>query len=646
LLESLTGRTEALEAAATHSTTLLESLTGRTEALEAAATHSTTLLESLTRRVETLEKSKTQYEEGPVGLKQHMVQHVGSLEAVLQDPSGRFEDAPKDLTEGVEEPLRNLVQRIEALETSETHGQERLAILQQQMAQRVATLTGELQALRHEQRLRRGTLGLLREMLNINDYIGIDGRSKAGFRLPLVARLYFRLRDTALARPVRRARGSLTQERAVGQVTVASPVDASPAPTVTMLVPDDRIDRRVLLSGRSLSEAGWSVTVIAAPYPAPIDQDQIDFPELHIVRIVTGVNAAVPPEALPGNPRHSASWRDVYFYHFNFLELALRHPALVYAANDLPVLPAAAVAAAEIGATLVFDAHELYPEIGAYSAEQRVLYREAEADLIKDAALVTTINQSIAEEMAQRYGIATPEILLNAPAALSAHDATPADVLRRELQISPDKHILLYQGLLALYRNLEDLVASMAAVQSEDVVLVIMGPDAGQREVLETIARDAGTLGLRVLFRDPVPQRVLLSYTAGADVGIVPYPAVDLNSRYCTPNKLFEFIVAGVPILANDLPELRRYVHDTGFGQVRTLDGPASFAAAIDTMFHSDLQSYRERLAARRHEFTWEAQGKKLVGLYRDLAPEVLAGRREEQPQWGPEESRCFAHRC
>jgi glycosyltransferase involved in cell wall biosynthesis len=159
-------------------------------------------------------------------------------------------------------------------------------------------------------------------------------------------------------------------------------------------------------------------------------------------------------------------------------------------------------------------------------------------------------------------------------------------------------------------------------LQTEDVVLVMMGPSAERREALEGIAREAGTLGRRVLFRDPVPQSVLLSYTAGADVGIVPYPAVDLNSRYCTPNKLFEFIVAGVPILANDLPELRKFVHDTGFGQVHKLEGSVAIADAIDLIFRSDLQPYRDRLAARRHEFTWTAQGEKLVALYRALVPQ------------------------
>ena len=85
-------------------------------------------------------------------------------------------------------------------------------------------------------------------------------------------------------------------------------------------------------------------------------------------------------------------------------------------AHDLPVLPAAAIAAVEIGASLVYDAHELYPEQFHFSARQKALFTDAEAALIKHADLVTTINGSIAAEMAARYDIVSPELILNAPA--------------------------------------------------------------------------------------------------------------------------------------------------------------------------------------------------------------------------------------
>jgi hypothetical protein len=65
---------------------------------------------------------------------------------------------------------------------------------------------------------------------------------------------------------------------------------------------------------------------------------------------------------------------------------------------------------------------------------------------------------------------------------------------------------------------------------------------------------------------------------------------------------------------------LRKFVHDNGFGQVHPLEGSAAIAAAIDAMFRCDLQPYRGRMSARRSEFTWATQGKKLVSLYGPLA--------------------------
>ena len=85
----------------------------------------------------------------------------------------------------------------------------------------------------------------------------------------------------------------------------------------------------------------------------------------------------------------------------------------------------------------------------------------------------------------------------------------------------------------------------MAHVRTPDIALVFLGPGVEKRPELSEIAAGAGTLGSRVFFLlDAVDQRQLLEFTASADIGIIPYPPIDLNSRLCTPNKLFEFIVA------------------------------------------------------------------------------------------------------
>ena len=396
--------------------------------------------------------------------------------------------------------------------------------------------------------------------------------------------------------------------------TVGIPVAARK--TVTMLVADTRVDRRVLLSARSLYRAGWLVEIIALPYPGPIDDDRRMFPELSIRRI--------RPLRLPaiGQTRselakRAREWQSVYPYYLHFLELARRYPGRVFVAHDLPVLASAAVAAEESGCYLAYDAHELYPEQHLFSAERSASLGRAEADLISRADLVTTVNGSIATEMAKRYGIDCPAIILNCPAAPAGGLPVPrTNLLRDHLALDQHHCIVLFQGGLSPNRNLEALVDAMSMVRRGDVVLVFLGPDGGTRSTIEQIARARGLLGGRVRIVDPVAQDVLLSWTASADIGIIPYPPIDLNSRLCTPNKLFEYIVAEVPILANDLPELRIFVAGNGFGIVRPMISPEAIAAAIDDMAGTDLSCFRATLRARGAEFTWDRQELEIVRLY------------------------------
>jgi glycosyltransferase involved in cell wall biosynthesis len=319
-------------------------------------------------------------------------------------------------------------------------------------------------------------------------------------------------------------------------------------------------------------------------------------------------------------------WHGVYAYYFHFLELAARYPAQVIVAHDLPVLASAIVAAHSLGACIAYDAHELYPEQHHFKPEYVDVLSRAEAELIGHADLVTTVNRSIAEEMAIRYGIARPAVILNAPAA--SPKTLPLqrnNLIRDRLGLAASQKILLFQGGLSPNRNLDTLVRAMAFVRHLETVLVFIGPDGGKRDELEQIAGELGSLGSRIYFLDPVPQDELLSWTAGADVGIIPYPPIDLNSSLCTPNKLFEFIVAEVPILANDLPELRRFVVENCFGIARSMHSPEAIAAAVDEMMSSDPSAWRAALCARSAEFIWELQGNELVRLYERFRTSGLA---------------------
>lgn len=394
----------------------------------------------------------------------------------------------------------------------------------------------------------------------------------------------------------------------------------APPLAITMIVGDQQIDRRVLDQARSLIQAGCRVTVIAGALP-PGNRDEASYPDVPIVRIQPGTQ--VDSFDARGEPRLPAALRKDFGQWFHdhpyLLDAALQHEAQIYTAHDLPQLPAAAIAAQCNNAYLVFDAHELFPERQFYTPQTIHFLQDLERELLPLADLTITVNKSIAELMAVRYGIDLPRVILNCP-AVHGQDLPDgaSDQLRQSLALTPDQKILLFQGNLNPNRNLDGLVRAMAQVQDERVVLVFMG-GGGLRQTLEELSAELGLLGRRIFFHGAVPQHELLAYTASADGGVIPYPHVDLNTYFCTPNKLFEFIVAGLPILANDSPELNRFVERQGVGLNHAMRTPEQLAQAIDAFFAGELESWRAQARALAERYTWATERHAFLEAYGSL---------------------------
>ncbi len=386
-----------------------------------------------------------------------------------------------------------------------------------------------------------------------------------------------------------------------------------------MPVHDRRIDRRVLDGARTLIARGWDVTVIAGPadptHPAP---DEEVYPDVPIVRVQAGAAppaaAAVPPELAPAR---NVPWSRFSPYHDEFVAAALARPVQVYVAHDLPQLAPAVFAARRYGSYVVYDSHELFPEQRHLFAQGIAWFLVAlERWLLCYVDRVITVNASIAEYMSVRYDIPVPDIVINAPHAASEPERT--QLLREELGIPAERTVLLFHGGYALTRNLETLAEAMLHVRS-DAALVLMGPGFDGSPAA-SLAQELGLLGERVFFRRAVGQDALLRYAASADVGIIPYsPRDELAVYWCTPNKLFEFIVAGLPILATDLPELRRYVGGQKIGLNRSMATPQATAAAIDEIIAGDLEGMRKRVREVRSAFTWDAQADRVAAIFAEV---------------------------
>jgi len=303
-----------------------------------------------------------------------------------------------------------------------------------------------------------------------------------------------------------------------------------------------------------------------------------------------------------------------------FLEALERRGADVIHAHDLPQLRVAAQASRRLRVPLVYDAHEFYPEIHTLTAQQKKMLARREHRYLRDCDAVITVNPYIAAEMAARYGIAVPNVILNAvdpPAAQP--EAAEARSIKRVLGLADSQRIALYQGWLAPGRGLESLVRAGARIP-DGIHIVLMGYGVFKEELRE-LARESGDRA-NVHFLDAVPQHELIYWTRSADVGLIPYQPVDFNNRHCSPNKLFEFIQAGVPIIANDLPFLRDVIDGEGIGMTTHLESPEDFARALSAFFASDARVYRDRLRQVAHKYSWAEQEDRLLSIYHDLVQE------------------------
>ena len=308
------------------------------------------------------------------------------------------------------------------------------------------------------------------------------------------------------------------------------------------------------------------------------------------------------------------------FYDFYRRSLILNkeEPSDIYHGHDLHTLPTAYKTAKRTRSKVVYDAHELYTEMSVLKPIERKLYAILERKYAPKVNALITVNESIANELKERYNLrAKPYIIFNCPDITNNITLTNNDVLREKLKLPKETNIVLYQGGFSVNRGLFNLIK--AAKYINNGIIVFMGWGRIEKELRNEVSEL--DLENKVLFTPGVPQHELLNHTKSADVGVIPYQFVGLNNYYTSPNKLFEYINANVPIAGSDFPELKRVINKYVIGETFDPESPKSIAKGINKII--DDEGYKKKLkentkfAAR--DFTWEQEEKKLLEIYKNL---------------------------
>ena len=269
-------------------------------------------------------------------------------------------------------------------------------------------------------------------------------------------------------------------------------------------------------------------------------------------------------------------------------------------------------------APVVYDARDIYVDaanIARMPPLARRQFARVERRWARQASRVVTVNEPYAEVMAERFGVTAPLVVMNCSYRQVSPGPRPTR-LRDRLGLGPDVPIVLYHGGLTRDRGIEQLIESLPAIPT--AILVLLGYGALQAE-LEARAADPA-LDSRLAVLPAVPPTELLDWVGSADVVAMPIQPTTLNHRLTTPNKLFEAMAAGVPVMASDLPGMAGIVRETGCGVLVDPTDPGAIAAVIGGLLalpNADRWAIGRRgLEAHLARYNWEAQVGSLLDEY------------------------------
>jgi len=292
------------------------------------------------------------------------------------------------------------------------------------------------------------------------------------------------------------------------------------------------------------------------------------------------------------------------FIHLMFIKADL------FVANDLDTLPGVWCASSLRRIPIVYDSHEYFTEVPELVNRKIIksIWKNIEKIIQPRLKNVITVNESIAtifrEEYHQDVTVISNLPIINHSEAIMGH--LPAGFNERP--------IIIYQGAVNIGRGIEELVFAMHHLL--DFNLLIVGDGDKLSEIMLLVKKE--NLADRVYFTGRVSFDSLAWYTKQAVLGISLEQDMGLNYKLALPNKLFDYMNAGIPVLASNLPEISRVVKDTGFGILISDFSPESIAGGIRKIYNNKAlyQELKRNAIQGVSRYSWEGQEELLIRHY------------------------------
>ena len=287
-------------------------------------------------------------------------------------------------------------------------------------------------------------------------------------------------------------------------------------------------------------------------------------------------------------------------YNIRLFFLLMFSKADILLSNDTDTLLANYLVSKIRHKKLVFDAHELFPEVPELAHRPKVkrIWQKIEDWIFPHLKHCYTVCQSISDYYNDKYPIQM-KMVRNVPYLSKYTD--------KKLLDYADKKIILYQGALNVGRGLEWVIDAMPSI--ENAVLVIIGDG----DIANELKKKVNDLKIsdKVFFLGRIAGSELHKYTPSADLGLCLLENRGLNYYYSLPNRIFDYLQAGVPVLATDFPEIANIVKPHKTGILISHYEPEYLAEIINNFFSEGFDT--SHFAETAEEFCWEKEERILM---------------------------------
>ena len=282
-------------------------------------------------------------------------------------------------------------------------------------------------------------------------------------------------------------------------------------------------------------------------------------------------------------------------------------------ANDFDTYITALILQSKFSSKIVYDSQEFFPDSNSvFSRAEKAFYSGIDRKYCHKADVVVTVTPQLGSHIKRVYDLKRVFIIPNAYPKSNL-------LIPDKLVIENTKKKFVFQGNFSLNRGLEILISAWQSQGLSKVAeLYLVGPNNRHKEKLMKLAKSLDIMDKGVYFPEAVSPEDLVHNLMSYDVGVIPYPPIDNNFRFCCPNKLGQYMAAGIAVLSNELPFVDSMIELASCGHSYKFNNERSLAEEVIKFCNSESLAVLKVNSKTFHEkvFNWEKIGERFILLY------------------------------